>query len=246
LDPEGNTIVTAGVFDGKETSVYPIIQDLRKENEPLQFLLRELERAGSSVLVGYNILHFDIPYLVHKSRSIGRDFDSTRLKLLDLYWILPYWLHNTPSGQEFFNRNSTIGNLWRFENVVKLILKEGENPIPNKDVHRLYEAKRFQDIERHLKLDLLHTFSFLKSETIQESLDQIRKHRFDKRYCEESCPFQRPLLKTPSTMIGYCTLLQEATMNERETSTIDVICCSLPQRDVSWVPRCSEAQRAPG
>jgi hypothetical protein len=240
FNPESNTVITAGFSDGKETSIYPTVQDLKKENEPVRFLLRKLEEAESSVLVGYNILHFDIPYLVHKSKSIGKGFDTTRLKLLDLYWILPYWFHNIPSGQEFFNRNPTLGNICKFEDVVKYILNREANPISNKDIHRLWEAKRFQDIESHLKLDLAHTFSLFMSPTIKESLNHVYEHKFDKHNCEESCPFQRPLQKTSNTTVGYCALLCEVVTNEKEMSTIDVICYPLPQRDSSWIPRCLE------
>jgi len=240
LNPERNTVITAGFSDGNETSIYPTIQDLKKENEPGQFLLRKLEEAQSSILVGYNILHFDIPYLVHKSKSIGKGFDTTRPKLLDLYWILPYWFHNTPGGQEFFNRNPALGNLWRFEDVVKYILNRKANPVSNKDINRLWETEQFQDIENHLKLDLVHTFSLFTSSTIKEALDHIHEHEFDKRYCEEACPFQRPLQKTSSTTVGYCALFGEITTNEKEMSTIDVICYPLPQRDSSWIPHCLE------
>jgi len=238
FDPERNTIITAGLFDGKETLIYPVLQDLGGEGQPVRFLSERLETAGSSVLVGYNILHFDIPYLIHKSRSIGKDFDMASLRPLDLYWILPYWFHNIPSGKEFFDRNRTLGNLWRFEDVVKHILNREANPISNKDIHRLWEMKRFQDIENHLKLDLVHTFSLLISPTIKESLNHIHEHALDKRRCEESCPFQRPLQKTSSTIIGYCALLQEVTTSEKEMSTTDVVCYPLPQRDSSWIPRC--------
>ena len=241
LNPERNTVITVGFSDGKETSIYPTIQDLKKENEPVQFLLGKLEEAESSVLVGYNILHFDIPYLVHKSKLIGKDFNTTRLKLLDLYWFLPFWFHNIPSGQKFFNRNPTLGNLLRFEDVVKYILNREANPVSNKDISRLWETKRFQDIESHLKLDLVHTFSLFTSPSMKETLDHIHEHEFDKRYCEGSCPFQRPLQKTSGTIVGYCALSGEITTGEKEMSTIDVICYPLPQRDSSWIPRCLES-----
>ena len=242
FDPKRNTIVTVGIFDGKQTSIYPTIQDLSKEDELVLFFLGKLQQAQNPILIGFNILHFDVPYMVHKAELFGRKFDPTMLKPLDLYWILPYWLRNTPTGKEFSKKNPSAGNLWKFENVVSLILKERANPISNRDIQRLWEAKRFQDIDRHLELDLVNTFSFFKSQPIQESLNHIQKQTLDKKHCQQSCPFQRPLSRTYNTAIGYCTLLREPTTKEIEMSPVDAICCSLPQRDISWVPWCSASQ----
>jgi len=129
LDPAINAIITTGMFDGKETSISPIIEDMKAERNSIQFFQSKLEEFEGSTLVGYNILHFDVPYLVYKSKSMEKGVDIASFKLLDLYWILPYWLHNIPAGQAFFNRFSHLGNLWKFSNVVKHILKEEPKPI---------------------------------------------------------------------------------------------------------------------
>ena len=240
LDPAKNTVTTVGFFDGEAHIIYPTIRHLKEEERLIQFFLEKIREFEGSTLVGYNILHFDIPYLVYKSKSMGKDFDITQFKPLDLYWILPYWLHNIPTGKTFINKLSHLGNLWRFDNVVRHILKGEPNPISNRAVLQFWEEKKFEDIEKHLKLDLTHTFSFLKSPSIEETLKQVQKQNFDKSHCKDSCPFRQPLQKTPYTAIAYCTLLQEPVSGGTDLSAIDVIDYPLPGWDISWVPCCLE------
>jgi len=238
FDPERNTIITVGFFDGEEASISPTIEDLKDERKPVQFFLDGLEKLTDSVLVGYNILRFDIPYLVHKSKLTGEDLSISRFKPLDLYWVFPYWLHNTPNGAQFFRNASHLGNLWSFENIVKHILKEESNPFTNKDIFRLWEMRKFCDIEKHLKLDLLHTYSFFNSSVVQEALDDILNRKFDGSRCKHLCPFRQPLQKTPESAYCYCTLRCEIMSDESEMPAIDVIDQPLPERDASWIPSC--------
>jgi len=240
LDPAINAIITTGMFDGKETSISPIIEDMKAERNSIQFFQSKLEEFEGSTLVGYNILHFDVPYLVYKSKSMEKGVDIASFKLLDLYWILPYWLHNIPAGQAFFNRFSHLGNLWKFSNVVKHILKEEPNPFSNTDVFQLWEMGHFDDIKKHLELDLVHTLSLSSSLAIQETLNNLQKQDFNKSHCENRCPYQQLLQQTPDTASCYCTLLQEPTSDKRTLSAIDVIDHPLPERDVSWIPHCLE------
>ena len=119
LDPNENSIITIGIYDGNEISIYPTIKDFRQENEPLDFFLSRLKESENSIIVGFNILRFDIPYLFYKTKVFGRDLDLTKLDLLDLYWILPYWLHNLPDGIEFSRKSEYLGNLWNLDKVRK-------------------------------------------------------------------------------------------------------------------------------
>jgi len=241
FDPARNTITTIGVFNGEKLSISPVIENLKEERNPVQFLLGKLEEFEGSTLVGYNILHFDIPYLVYKSNSIREEVDVTRFNPLDLFWILPYWLHNIPSGRTFYDQVSHLGNLWSLSNVVKYVLRREANPFSNKDVFQLWEMKRFDDIEKHLELDLVHTYSFLKSPAMQETLNHIQKQNFNKSRCEDRCPFRQLLQKTPYTAIAYCTLSKEPTSDETDLAAIDVIDYPLPRWDVSWVPCCTDS-----
>ena len=238
LDPARNTIITTGVFDGKELSISPLIRNLEEERRSIDFFMRKLEESRGSTLVGYNILHFDIPYLVYKSRTIGRNCDLTRFQPLDLFWILPYWLHNTLDGREFFNEGPRLGNLWKFEDVVKYILREKANPFSNFEVLRLWEEKRFDDIEKHLELDLIYTFSFFQSQVVQETLNNLQKQHLETSNCGDRCPYRQPLQQTPDTVSYYCTLLRETASEERTLPAIDVIDYPLPGWDVSWTPQC--------
>ena len=240
LDPARNTVLTVGFFDGKEILIYPVIEDLKEESNVVQFLSEKIEEFEGSTLVGYNILRFDIPYLVYKSNSIGKSVNMTQFKLLDLYWILPYWLHNVPSGRTFYGKASHLGNLWRFSNVVEYILKKEANPFSNTDIFRLWEMKRFDDIRKHLELDLVHTNSFFNSSAIQETLNCVQTRNFNKSRCEDHCPFLQPLQKTSHRANSYCTLLRESILDERNLSAIDVIDQPLPGWDVSWIPCCLE------
>ena len=240
LDPARNTIITIGFFDGEEISISPIIKRLEEEKKSVNFFLQKLEDLEGSTLVGYNILGFDIPYLIYKSESMGKDFDLVRFKPLDLYWILPYWLHNTLTGKEFFSEGPRLGNLWKFENVVKHILGENPNPFSNFDILRLWEEERFDDIKKHLELDLVHTFSFFESSVIQEALDDVQKQNLDQSNCGEHCPYRQLIQLTPDRASCYCTLLQKRAPDERILSAIDVISQPLPGWNVSWVPHCLE------
>ena len=238
LDPEENTVITVGFFDGKDLSISPVIEGLEDEGKPVQFFLERLEMIEGSVLVGYNILHFDIPYLVHKSKATGKNVDIARFRPLDLFWILPYWLHNIPSGREFFKGVSYLGNIWSFENIVKHILREKSNPFTNKDIFELWEKRRFADIEKHLEVDLRYTFSFLNSAIMQETLNSIQGSRFERSYCKGVCPFHRLLQKTRESAYSYCTLFCEIMKGETQQTAIDVIVQDLPERSASWIPRC--------
>jgi len=240
LDPARNTITTLGVFDGEELSTSPVIENLKDERKSIDFFLSKLEESGGSTLVGYNIFHFDIPYLVYKSKTIGRDCDLAQFQPLDLYWILPYWLHNTLDGREFSNKGPRLGNLWKFENVVKYILREKANPFSNFDVLRLWEEKRFSDIEKHLELDLIYTHSFFKSQVIQEAMNNLQKKNLDTSKCGDGCPYKQPLQRTPDKAAHYCALLQETVSDERTLLAIDAIDYPLPGWNVSWIPQCLE------
>jgi len=224
---------------GARRIVYPVIEDLKKEKEPVEFLITKLGEIECSTLVGYNILHFDIPYLVYKAGTIGKDANLSRFKILDLFWVLPYWLHNVPSGKAFLKTAPHLGNLWKLEKVVEYFLGENPNPFSNKDVPRLWERKQFREIEKHLEFDLIHTFSFLKSSLIQEALDHVQRQHFDMGSCREMCPFRQFLLKSPERAFPYCTLLQKQTSDERRTHAIDIIDYPLPARDITWVPPCA-------
>lgn len=238
LDPERNTIITVGFFDGEEVSVSPTIEDLKDERKPVQFFLDRLEKLTDSVLVGYNILHFDIPFLVHKSKLIKEAVSIAQFKPLDLYWIFPYWLHNIADGMQLLRNTSHLGNLWSFENIVKHILKEESNPFTNRDIFRLWEMRRFCDIEKHLKLDLIHTYSFFNSSVVRKAQDDILNRKLDRSRCKHLCPFRQPLQKTPESAYYYCTLQCEIMSDENEMSAIDVIGQPLPERDASWIPSC--------
>ncbi|MHA1330932.1 MAG: 3'-5' exonuclease [Candidatus Hodarchaeales archaeon] len=240
FNPTRNAIITVGIFDGEKILISPIIESLKEERNSVEFFLKKLQTFENPKLIGYNILNFDIPYLVHKSKSVGKDFNAARFKPLDLYWIFPYWLHNTSSGREFFSKGPRLGNLWKFEYVVKHILEENPNPFSNKEIPQLWEMKRFDDIRKHLELDLTYTFSLLKSSAIQEALNDLERKDFDKSRCKDHCPYQQLLLQTPVTASRYCTLLQEIISDEINISAIDVIIQPLPEWGVSWVPHCLE------
>jgi DNA polymerase elongation subunit (family B) len=238
FDLSRNYIITAGLFDGIEASTSPVIENLNDENGSIEYFLKKLDELGARTLIGYNILRFDIPYLTHKSELAGLDFDPTQFRILDLYWILPYWLHNIPSGRDFYRKIDNGRSLWGFEDVDRLILKQEPNPTSNKEINRLWYEKEFRKIEEHLKTDLLHVFQFLNSSVIKESLSWTEKCSFEKSRCGDRCVFQMPLQKTSNKMVGYCALLQNCISEEKEMQAIDVVSSPLPPWGASWVPHC--------
>ena len=72
LNPSNNSIITIGVFNGNEMSIYPVIDDLKNENRPLEFFLTKLDELKGCTLVGFNIFKFDLPYLFFKARAYER------------------------------------------------------------------------------------------------------------------------------------------------------------------------------
>jgi DNA polymerase elongation subunit (family B) len=238
FDPTKNAIIAIGTNDGKNVTVFPVVEDLREEKTLVRHFFKKLQEFEDSILVGYNILHFDIPYVVQKLNLIGQQIDMSRFRPLDLYWILPYWLQNSPKGKELGNSLLHLGRLWKFEDVVRHILRREANPFSNKDVFRLWETKRFGDIEKHLERDLADTYSLLELPAIKETMEETRKLVSGKEHCEESCPFKRPLQKTPEKANYYCTLLQHNVSNETMLKAVDVIDFPLPRRGVSWTPLC--------
>lgn len=240
FDPARNTIITAGIFDGRNVVILPVIENLTGENGLVGSFFDILNKAGESILAGYNILHFDIPHIVHKLNLTGRVADLSQFKPLDLYWILPYWLNSSSAGIKLAQNFPQLGKLWRFEDVVKNILKLEANPFPNRNIPHLWEMKRFADIEKHLERDLVDTYSLLELPTIKETMDQVRKFGKGERSCREMCPFRRPLQKTSKKAVYYCALLQREVSNEVTLSAIDVIDFPLPRRDVSWLLPCGD------
>lgn len=240
LDPNKNSIITVGFFNGNEMSIYPVIEDLKKENRPLEFFLNKLNEIEGHTIVGFNIFKFDLPYLFFKAKAFGKDIDLTRLKFLDLYWILPYWLHNLPNGIDFFRKSFGLGNLWSLEKVVRYILQGESNPFSNIEILKLWEKRQFEDIKKHLELDLHNTFSFFKSSVIQEALRQIKLSNLYKENCEESCPYKSFLSISSGQAICYCTITQDIIQEKRNLSPIDIIDFPLPRRDISWKPPCLE------
>jgi DNA polymerase elongation subunit (family B) len=238
FDLSRNFIITAGLFDGIETSISPVIEDLNDENGSIVYFLKKLRELGARTLIGYNVLRFDIPYLTYKSKLAGLSFDPTQFRILDLYWILPYWLHNIPSGINFYRIIDNGRSLWGFEDVDRLILNQEPNPTSNKEINRLWYEKEFRKIEEHLKIDLLHVFQFLNSSVIKESLSWAEKCSFEKSRCGDRCVFQMPLQKTSNKTVGYCALLQNYTSDEKEMQAIDVVSKPLPPWGASWVPHC--------
>jgi DNA polymerase elongation subunit (family B) len=238
FDPARNNIITIGFFDGKNVSIFPTIRILEEEKNVIEFFLKKIDEFRDSILVGYNILHFDVPYLVHKTKTVNKDIDFFQFKPLDLFWVLPYWFHNIPSGRAFFNKHPYFGDLWKFENVVEHILKEKPNPVSNKDVHDLWEKKEYGKIEKHLEMDLLHTYLLLKSSAIQETLNHVQNQYIDKNNCSELCPFQQFIQKSSDRVSCYCTLQQEPVLDERILTAIDTIDFPLPRRGTSWIPHC--------
>ena len=238
LDPARNTIITLGIFDGKNLVLSNVIEKLDSEKEVLTFFFKNCKNFVDTILVGYNILHFDIPYLVYKAEQVKTEFDSISFKPLDLFWIFPYWLHNTQEGKSFFNRFHHLGNLWKFENIVKYVLNESPNPIPNKEIMELWEKNEYEKINEHLKLDLIHTFSFLKSKIIQEAIEHIQEQKLDLDSCQKTCPFRTILSTKTLKAVYYCSLLQKPVSKKSRITVLDAVDYRLPERGISWKPPC--------
>lgn len=99
FDPSKNAVITVGAFDGREMKISPVIENLEEENSLIMSFYKMLQESPEIILTGYNILHFDIPYVVCKLKSAGQETDLSQFKPLDLYWILPYWFDNSSYGK---------------------------------------------------------------------------------------------------------------------------------------------------
>lgn len=116
------------------------------------YLYDLMEEARFLVVIGYNILRFDIPLLIQKGAKYGINSIENLNKLWHELLIIDLFQVTLPLNNMKLKGHS-------FENLVKLAeelgLKIPDKPYgTGKDVQKWYEERRYEDIEKHNEIDL--------------------------------------------------------------------------------------------
>lgn len=133
-----------------------------------QYVREQLKTQIRTELVGFNILRFDIPFLVN--RGVQNRIDSAE-NLLDLF-------HNTFTIDLMYClltcNDFRFAGIGAYDVAQKLGL-----PCPQlrgKDILRLYENKEYLKIEEHIREDIVFT-ECLDAE-LRKRISNIGAHRF--------------------------------------------------------------------
>lgn len=158
LNPFESQVVAIGVDTG-EKEFFAVGEDeiklLTEFNEimtramiPLKFwytLSETLPRTPTPpltpILVTYNGDFFDVPFLTSRALKHGIKLELYKLRHLDLMWVTRKFLSKQ-------NKYPSLHELAQFLDI------EVKDKFTGGDVKRLFEEKRFADIEAHLRSDV--------------------------------------------------------------------------------------------
>ena len=227
-----------GVHNGKTIEISPItpLGFPDKEEAAIKWIAIKFEAADT--IVGFNILKFDIPYLVHKSQKYGIKLKLENKRLVDLFWFVPAWLENTRGGHKFIE-SYDIGRILSLNKVEKYFLNKPKNPISHEEYFRFYEEKEYAKITEKLRVDLKSTFELLHSGQIAETLDWLQTTKIDPKKCLRTCAFRVMHSITAETAHGFCPLISKAVGSPINFGTKDVIGGQpLPSKDIKFLPKC--------
>jgi DNA polymerase elongation subunit (family B) len=238
LNPEDNYVTVIGIHDGKTIEFSPItpLGQPDKEESAIKWIATKFEAADT--IVGFNILKFDIPYLIYKSEKYAIKLEFENKRLLDLFWFVPAWLENTRGGRKFCE-SYNIGRIFSLNKVEKYLLNKQPNPISHEEYFKFYEEKEYAKIIEKLRVDLNSTFELLHSTKIAETLDWLQTTKIDPQKCLRTCAFRVMHSITAETAHGYCPLICEKVGSPTNFRTKDVIGGQhLPDKETKFLPRC--------
>ena len=139
LNPIDSRIVAIGLRHGGETAIF-MDEDERKLLESFwsEFNARRMRTPGS-IIVGFNILHFDIPFLT--SRSFINDVQITPFKLKHVI--------DVREKLNAYRSGKSRGSLKDYARAL------GDTPEDTgSKVAEWWKEKKFDEIKKYLSLDL--------------------------------------------------------------------------------------------
>lgn len=142
-----------------ETGVWKYIETDEKINEKelvSRFfnILNNLKKKDNVIIIGYNILRFDIPLISQRSKTLGiRELEDTNSFIFNTFTI-DYFQLCLKLNNMLFNGN-------RLEGCVEKVSKMTNQKPPiqrvgkGSDIASLYESKKYDEIVNHLESDII-------------------------------------------------------------------------------------------
>lgn len=139
LNPKKDRIIAIGIYTSK-----PYIFFSTNEEKLLNSFLSFLRKHRIKKLIGYNILLFDIPFILER---LKKKDTFNKIKLIDLYLI---------------SRKLYKLERYRLKDVCKAENIHIQDDISGYDIPQLYERGEYRKIISHLKSDIIKTYLLYK------------------------------------------------------------------------------------
>lgn len=238
LDPDRNYITVIGIYDGKQPQFSPItsIGQNDEEQKAIKWFSEKIENI--ECVVGFNLLGFDIPYLVHKGAKYGVNIDFSNKKIIDLYWFIPAWLDNTSDGSQILEHYD-VGKIWSLNSAEQHILHKPKNDISHDQYFQFYEQQQYNKIIEKLKTDLISSYELLMSKEMDDVSAWIESTSINHEHCSKTCPFRRIIPMSSDKSKAFCPLVSKMVSNEMNLKPIESIVHPKPW-DASFKALCIE------
>ena len=140
LNPYKDTILTIQLKRDHDVVLWKIWE--KDELSAILKFLKYLRTVSSSdSIYGYNILKFDVPFISARLNIYGQMNSENYSLLHNKKWIDLY---------QYLGDNYVPLDKWLQKFAIKRLC-----PFTGKDIPRLYEKKKFEEIEDHAKDDLI-------------------------------------------------------------------------------------------
>ena len=152
----GDPLPTSGVWEYMDIVTK---EDQEKEGEKklLSRFFDVMERLkkdyGVVILIGFNILRFDIPLILQRASEFKVRELKDMNKFIHDFFVMDYFQIFLPFNDMKFKGNS-------LENAVNIISNVSKKEPPRRvgrgaDIPSLYDSEKYEEIKEHLKSDLL-------------------------------------------------------------------------------------------
>lgn len=171
LDPFQSKIITIQIRRNGKTTIFKEWELGEPEMiESFFDFVKEIRRR-EEIFIGYNILKFDVPFLVQRLHGL-EIFDKQKWKILchELRWVDLYQL----LGDAYYT-------FYRFGDWFKLAGMQTR--VPGRDIPRLYTRKKFDKIIEHVEVEMKAmeiVYSKIVELPFYEELRKIREEAHEK------------------------------------------------------------------
>lgn len=171
LDPFQSKIITIQIRRNGKTTIFKEWELGEPEMiESFFDFVKEIRRR-EEIFIGYNILKFDVPFLVQRLHGL-EIFDKQKWKILchELRWVDLYQL-----------LSDAYYTFYRFGDWFKLAGMQTR--VPGRDIPRLYARKKFDKIIEHVEVEMKAmeiVYSKIVELPFYEELRRIREEAHEK------------------------------------------------------------------